>query len=397
MHPKIPDLLKDVQTLRLYEDKLAHVQGDRFNIFKLLNIGSLEAYTHTPYLAEFLDPEGDHGLCERPLAAFVELFKLDLDPTTTSVKHEYYLGPVTDNSGGIVDILLRDKAKHQVVIENKIYAADQPKQLHRYQNDPQLRGAQIVYLTLFGGEPSDESTLDKQSVLRRSYEKDVIRWQEACRCQAANAPLVRETITQYINLIKLLTNQSTNTHMSTQIIETVLKDQNSLAAYNELIQTQSAVHERIFSQLREQCRTIAASLGLEAKFNIDFSSKDGGVNFSDKKMRAQNFCIGFEFERANCRDLFFGIKYLEQEKKSLTPPEIAIKFIDEFGRTTQTDWWPAWSYWKDHRDWSNDGTFAAIAFGGRFQTELTEKVKSLLAIVQSVQTATALIHPQCET
>jgi hypothetical protein len=388
MQAKILELLQYVQTLRFYEDKLAHLQGDRFNIFDLLGAGSREVSTHTPYLAEFLNPKGVHGLGERPLAAFVRRFKLDLDPATTSVAREYYLDPKTDDKGGRVDILLTDKkSDHQVAIENKINADDQENQLCRYHNS--LPRAQLVYITLNGREPSDFTTggmtvVEQESIHRLSYEQDIIHWQEECLSQAASVPLVRETITQYINLIKRLTNQSTNIRMSTQIVDAVLKDRDNLAAYDELMGAGNAVHERIISILHEQCGKIAEELRLEYSYD-NLADKDGWFAFSDAGMQEQNIHIEFLFETGNYCNLCFGICHDDPAKCDIAHRDaIAKEFNEVFHGGKPEDWWPAWSYWNGRRDWKNDGTFADIAFGP-FQNELKDKVKKLLAIVRAAQ------------
>lgn len=381
MHAKISDLLQYVQTLRFYEEKLAHVQGDRFNVFDLFGVGSLEVSTHTPYVVEFLNPKGVHGLGERPLAAFVQRFKLDLDPTTTRVKTNHYLGSVTEDSGGYIDILLTDATDHQVVIENKVLAGDQPNQLHRYQKS--LPKAQIIYLTLDGRE--SVTARDDESILLLSYAKDIIAWQEECRCQAAVAPVVRETITQYINLIKRLTNQSTNTNMSIQIAEAVLKDEASLKAYYELVSAQADVHGQILGKLHEQCDAIGRQLGLKVVFDTPLAGREGGFVFSDESMERQNISITFEFGENNYRSLDFGIRYDDPEKRDIAPPDITGEFRKVFGNVETTAWWPAFLHWQTRYYWTNE-TFGDIAFG-RFQPELEDKVRKLLAVVRAAQAA----------
>jgi hypothetical protein len=388
MNAKISDLLQYVQTLRFYEEKLVHVQGDRFNVFDLFGVGSREVSTHTPYLVEFLNPKGVHGLGERPLAAFVQRFKLNLVPTTTHVTTNHYLGPVTDDSGGYIDILLTDAADHQVVIENKIFAYDQPNQLHRYQNG--FQKARIIYLTRDGLEPSDFTTCgmtdaEQERILCLSYAKDIIAWQEECRCQAAVAPVVRETITQYINLIRRLTNQSTNTNMSIQIAEAVLKDEASLKAFYELLSADADVHGKILEKLHEQCDAIGRQLGLKVVFDTPLAGREGGFLFSDESMERQNISIVFEFEGINYQSLTFGIRYVDLKKRDIAHPDITGEFRKVFGNVKVTEWWPAFLPWQTRYSWTNE-TFADIAFG-RFQPELEDKVRKLLAIVRAAQAA----------
>jgi len=383
MHAKIPDLLQYTQTLRYYEDKLAHARGDRFNIFALLGVERLEVATHTPYIVEFLNRDGVHGLGSRPLEAFLRRFDMKLNPATTVVKTNHRLGPVTDHSGGLVDILLEDQAStRQVVIENKIHHGDGPNQLERYRGS--LKHAQIVYLTLDGRKPSDYSTRNKEGILCLSYAQNILAWQEDCHREAAGAPLVRETITQYINLIKRLTGQTTNTYMSAQIVESVLKNEASLAAYYELFGTERAIRAKIIATLRTQCDEIARPLGLEVKFDDGLlDEKESSFYFRDASMREQHIWITFMFESSNYYDFFFGIRYDDSNDSHFAPPGLLDAFKGVFGGGTSTEWWAAWKYWDSRSHW-NIETYADIV-SGRFQPELEDKVKKLLDVVRSAQ------------
>lgn len=384
MNPRIHELLQHAKTLRFYEDRLARVAGDRFNIFELLGVGRLEVGTHTPYLVEFLNPKGAHGLGSRPLASFVRRFELSLDSDTAVVKTNYYLGPKTESSGGYVDILLEDAIHNRVVIENKIDHEDEEKQLHRYRGS--LPKAQIVYLTLKGRQPSDFSIQNKAGILCLSYARHIIDWQEECQREAANAPLVRETIAQYINLIKRLTGQSTNTHMTTQIVDAVVKDESSLAGYYELHDAERAVRARIIAALNTQCTEIAGQLGLKVKFDNELlDGKYNSIYFFDASMQEQHISIAFQFELPNYKDFFFGICYDNEDDSKLAPPGLleAFKRVFGDGDSNSPHWWAVSSYWEARRDWDHK-TFADILFL-RFKPELVNKVEKLLAVVRTAQ------------
>ena len=65
---------------------------------------------------------------------------------------ERHIGQATENEGGRLDIIIED-GNHAVIIENKIYAADQKHQLLRYDNYgkthfPISGGYRLIYLTL---------------------------------------------------------------------------------------------------------------------------------------------------------------------------------------------------------------------------------------------------------
>ena len=97
-------------------------------------------------LAELLNPNGRHGQG----AAFLRLFLVQFgitgfDADTATLKMEYYVGPVTEKSGGRIDILINDRNGETILIENKIYAADQDNQMARYHEF--RKKAHLFYLT----------------------------------------------------------------------------------------------------------------------------------------------------------------------------------------------------------------------------------------------------------
>ena len=89
-----------------------------------------------------------------------------------------------------IDILLTNANKKALVIENKINAGDQDKQLWRYYNtlkeqDYLDRNIHLIYLTLDGREPTSDSIgdLDPEKITTVAYKK-LIPWLERCQKRA---------------------------------------------------------------------------------------------------------------------------------------------------------------------------------------------------------------------
>ena len=206
---------------------------------------------------------------------------------------------------------------------------------------------------------------------------------------AASAPLVRETITQYINLLKRLTGQNTNTRMSEQIVKTVLASKENLVAYYELIGAQTALQKAVLAKLEGQCRKIAGELSLEFKFNSDLAKKEGSFSFFDAYMEKNSIFISFQFRSENFNGLSFGISYLSDttDKNYLAPLKLRENFEREFGTCKSVPWWAAVKEWR-YRNlsyWSEE-TLTDIAFGlGSFQEELKDRVEKLAKIVRQAQ------------
>lgn len=108
-----------------------------------------------------------------------------------------------------IDLLIRNAKGKAVVIENKIWAGDQQRQLQRYFDAVTRRGLEptLVYLTLDGHEPSDDSR-GPHEVLSLSYGRDLVPWLRRCQERACAEPTLRESVAQYIALIRTLCGDS---------------------------------------------------------------------------------------------------------------------------------------------------------------------------------------------
>ena len=61
LSPRSLELLRFTATQLRHADALNQATGEHFNIFQILRIGHLEVKTHSPILAELLNPKGRHG------------------------------------------------------------------------------------------------------------------------------------------------------------------------------------------------------------------------------------------------------------------------------------------------------------------------------------------------
>lgn len=139
MSNSIKELLSKLSDMHNAEqDKLQkkEKEGENFNVFSALNICSDEMRLHSRLLATLFNPKANHGLENEFLRQFlVTAIKVDDNYITHCNESiaERYVGEVTETTGGRIDIILED-GKHGIIIENKIYACDQPNQLLRYHN-----------------------------------------------------------------------------------------------------------------------------------------------------------------------------------------------------------------------------------------------------------------------
>lgn len=191
-----------------------------YNIFKVLKIEYLEASVHTPFLADLLNPRGNHSQGELFLDAFFRIIAdkklafLNIDYNNIQIKNEYF------TTKGIIDILILNNDvdstnRFVVIIENKIFASDQEDQLKRYYdyalNDLKLSEEQIkiIYLKPSKGIPSSRSLseddfhylVDRGILKLLGYNPDILHMLFTCNKKVVSEKL-RQTIFQYIEVIK---------------------------------------------------------------------------------------------------------------------------------------------------------------------------------------------------
>lgn len=228
--PSITNLLHQVSAINRTQEKLDLLSGDKFNVFRILGLHEKEVRTHSAFIGELLNPRGCHGLKSRFLKLFLEVLRIhDFEAEKASVSIEKYAGPIDENylEGGRIDIYIRDQSGRFIFIENKIYAADQHNQLFRYHRYES--GAILFYLTLDGSEPSDWSTgkLLPEQYRLCSYRREIVQWLELCHKEAAAHPVIRETITQYLNLVSSLAGNVPSDFMKEDVKRLLLHNQES--------------------------------------------------------------------------------------------------------------------------------------------------------------------------
>ena len=363
---------------KLKEEK--RVRGEMFNIFSVLGVTVDEVRLHSTFLATLLNPKADHGQGSNFLKAFAERFGFPLDSTSAQIKVEVEkdIGRVNDDRGGRIDILVSDGPRC-IIIENKIYAGDQPKQLTRYWNYAKENfgsgNYRLVYLTLDGHEPSDDSTEgmpDKSEnepaeYICLSYKDDILHWLEKCVALSVRQPLIRETLNQYIGVVRRLTycdmeNKDELVKMMTEHLDAVFKIEYNLPAmYNNIM-------NHVFrSQLEELARVKGMTLVFPE--GADWASmKSLGWRF--RLHEWNHFDIAMEFQGKALKNLLMGFVLRE----NLKPADIACwKKLQEIVHTANTEnklWIFRW--FDERRDWSNLDTMKAI-MDGQTMKELIEK------------------------
>lgn len=382
------ELLRFADNHRRHVEALAQATGERFNLFKILGIGHYEVGTHSPMLGNLLNPKGSHGQDDVFLRLFVSLLGIpDFDTASARLELEYHIGPVTEKSGGRIDIVIWDGDGHAIFIENKIYAGDQENQLRRYrQRDAR---AHLFYLTRQGILPSGltEQGLQEINVTCLSYATHIRDWLVACQKEAASLPHVRESISQYLHLILELTDQSTTQSMNQELIGNITADEQSLAAYFALTSELENVRAALVIKLDAQLDNAAKAANLHREGRIkDLHVKYSTICFTTDSLKRHNLRIGFTFDRGGFQDFDFGFVKIDKDKPCGTEDRLLTTFREQFptfSPTDPTDSWPAWADFESPYGYWGNEAFQAIS-SGRLAANMEAKLIGMAKVAEHI-------------
>jgi hypothetical protein len=388
----INQLLNEIQTISESYKRVAEATGENFNIFSVLQMERNEVRTHSRFLAELLNPKAGHGQKDVFLKKFVELLNIkDFETTSAIVKVEFYIGKKTEDSGGRIDIRIKDNRNQVILIENKIDAIEQKNQLTRYNNSARTDNLTLLFLTLEGQESKDPNmTLEKYHCI--SYKSDILNWLEECRKESVSSPMLRETITQYINLIKTLTGQNINTKMSEIIAEKITTNKEKFETFIVLYEASNDIKKRMVQQIVEHTLTnLIIKIGEDYILETNYEELNMSNNnviwrsfwFTNKALEKLNLSICFSFNvKSGFQNLIFGFRYVD-EKQNINPNYEIIRknFQTNFQKMQQSPNWLCWRDFAEYNDWRDFKVLNNIQFGNHFHSDFEEKVIEMLNII----------------
>lgn len=348
-------------------------RGEQFNIFHICGIEHYET-SHSTILAGILNPNGNHGQGDTFLKAFLEsvsnpIWLSEFDTKTASVKTEY------DTSNGRIDILITNDKNQAIIIENKIYAPDQPKQLIRYDKFAKKTfhkgNYAILYLTLWGDEASKESAegVTYQCI---SYRTTILKWLDKCMQLSVQRPLIRETLIQYSNLIKELTNQT---------MEDLNKDE-FLKIMMENSQAVATICEMQYDFFKYVGKKLITPLLKEVAKDLDFEYHESdtfweGARYDGFHFRKGNLRITFEAGKPCMNDIYFGFEFITDKQDNLPN----IKMPNEF--KSPGGCWPyGVAYLDQYRYWNTTTLSDIITNPDKFKNYIKGKIQTVLTILE---------------
>jgi hypothetical protein len=379
---ELQNLLQQIATITQKNSEILNATGGRFNMFRICGVNHYEN-THSAIIAELLNPKGTHSLKSELLEAFLSLIDKDFVPTDFNPSNATVYTEYTTTDKGRIDILIKDANKNALIIENKIYAADQYEQLKRYDQfaKKEFKAYQIYYLTLWGSEASLQSG-EGVNYLTISYADTIIRWLDKCIALSARLPLVRETLIQYSNHLKILTNQDMNAKNQEEIVKTLADFGNLEAVQNVFLN-----YPKVFDYLAKQyfnpkMEEFAHQKGLIYHYERTDEKNHGSyISFYiTKEQWKEKIGIDFDFEEGS---YYYGVyndpkKYqLSQENKTFLHQQLREKGIP----VLDTDWYPFYENIESLTiaSWESDIVKSDIFF-----KSCKSKIETLLEVLEEM-------------
>ena len=383
---KLQSFLNQVKTINNSYERVKSLTGENYNIFKLLGVESSELL-HSKILGDFLNPKGSH----RQGSVFLELFiqtligneaknfenadneedTLNLKKILTkfnsskaSLKLEESIGRIKNteetNEGGRIDIFLRDENNKSLIIENKIYAGEQYKQLERYNQygNEKTTDFLIIYLTLNGDKPTSINNENSSKLLCVSYKEHIINWLDLCKKEVVNLPIIRESISQYINLLKKLTNQTENQNQAMEIQNLILKNYETSKLISQNFEKAIYnLNNKILASLKPKIEELVKEKNWIIKHfddKISDNNVSGGISvvpfdFIDSKIRIkiQGFNPFYKHARENDifqKYIFLGVLGTDGKKSYINKLKSESVLNDNF------EWWNDYEFIGNYKE-----------------------------------------------
>ena len=274
----------------------AKAQADRqramgkhdYNIFTLFHGFSDEVNLHSNFIASLLDPNGDHYKNDLFLKLFLETCGIDdfsIDTSGATVFKEFKH----------IDIYISDGKKH-IILENKVYAKDQPTQIARYIKAIQNEGAKesdrvkdediyVLYLHPDGELPKENSLggykLNKDNTKLEkdgssinfkviSYGNEILSWIDRCKNEVSNITDLNVFLSQYKDVIEMIYDRYKRIDkMETAKFVEIFKE--NYTAVSEIANNYQEMRKKIIDGFFKNVKDILEN-DLKDKYSIELNS-----------------------------------------------------------------------------------------------------------------------------
>ena len=282
------DMSKGYMTAKAQADRQRAMGKHDYNIFTLFHKFSDEVNLHSNFIASLLDPNGDHYKGDLFLKLFLETCGIDdfsIDTSGATVFKEFKH----------IDIYISDGKKH-IILENKVYAKDQPTQIARYIKAIQNEGAKesdrvkdediyVLYLHPDGELPKENSLggykLNKDNTKLEkdgssinfkviSYGNEILSWIDRCKNEVSNITDLNVFLSQYKDVIEMIYDRYKRIDkMETAKFVEIFKE--NYTAVSEIANNYQEMRKKIIDGFFKNVKDILEN-DLKDKYSIELNS-----------------------------------------------------------------------------------------------------------------------------
>lgn len=290
---------------------------NEFNIFSILRSQSDEVRLHSRFIASLLNPLEKHYQKDLFLRLFLkvirkeEFIKFDererkFNTSNASIEVEKSI------KNGRIDIYIKISDKH-IVIENKIWAGEQPEQIKRYVNEFKNKGYEnflIIYLSPDGKIPNElgnyeikeNSIFDKDNKIAQfkaiSYENDIKTWLEMCLDEVGNITNLSLYIRDYSMVIDKICGNYKELVMETKELWT----RENYEVLKAIAENSNRDREKVFENFINEIQ--ASNIYKNSRIEYEQFGNDNGFNIIINEK--DNFVFRFAWY-FGCKKPYFGI------------------------------------------------------------------------------------------
>ena len=379
------DMSKGYMAAKAEADRQRAMGKHDYNIFTLFHGFSDEVNLHSNFIASLLDPNGDHYKSDLFLKLFLETCGIDdfsIDTSRATVFKEFKH----------IDIYISDGKKH-IILENKVYAKDQPTQIARYIETIKGEGAKesdrvkdedicVLYLHPDGKLPDNQSFGDYHTRLLGenpsikfkviSYGKEILEWIDRCKNEVSNITDLNVFLSQYKDVIEMIYDRYKRIdEMNNEDLVKIFKD--NYRAVSDIVsnyeQTRRKIIDEFFKNISDNLKGMYKK---EDGFEICYPNsiiKDYGKNCQPIKItqkRWELFDFAIEFLDKDLKSPIIGFVKNEKSKS------IELKCITMDGKKIKDN------YWIIYNNLSNDDICKSIVTEG-FENILLKNIKDFIS------------------
>ena len=349
-----------------------------YNIFTLFHGFSDEVNLHSNFIASLLDPNGDHYKNDLFLKLFLETCGIDdfsIDTSRATVFKEFKH----------IDIYISDGKKH-IILENKVYAKDQPTQIARYikaiQNkDTEDEDICVLYLHPDGELPDKQSFGDYHARLLGenasikfkviSYGNEILEWIDKCKNEVSNITDLNVFLSQYKDVIEMIYDRykridEMNNEDLVEIFKKNYTAVSDIACNYE--QTRRKIINDFFQNISDSLKDIykeEKGFEISQPNNIitDYGKNCQPIKITQKRWELFDFAI--EFMDKDLKKPIIGFVKNEKSKS------IELKYITMDGKIIKNN------YWIVYKDITRDDICKGIV-KENFKKALLDDIKNFI-------------------